>query len=173
MLNPTVQGAMNEQIKHEFYSAYLYLSMAAHCESTNLPGFAHWMRMQEQEEKIHGIKFFDFIHERGGRVVLQAIDQPPAKFESPLDVFEKVLEHEQKVTELINDLYALAIQERDYASQVFLQWFITEQVEEEDSANQIIETFKMIENDRQALLMLDRELATRPAPQTPQETAGE
>ncbi|MEE8389445.1 MAG: ferritin, partial [Anaerolineae bacterium] len=132
MLKQTVQDAMNEQIKHEFYSAYLYLSMAAHCESINLPGFAHWMRIQEQEEKIHGIKFFDFIHERGSRVVLQAIDQPPAEFKSPLDVFEKVLEHEQTVTELINDLYALAIQERDYASQVFLQWFITEQVEEED-----------------------------------------
>ncbi len=163
---------MNEQIKNELYSAYLYLSMAAYCESNNLPGFAHWMRMQDEEERMHAMKFYDFIHERGGRVVLQAIDQPEAEFESPLDVFEKTLEHEQLVTALINDLYALAVEERDYASQIFLQWFITEQIEEEDNASQVIETLKMIGDSRQGLLMLDRELAGRAAPQAGQETEG-
>jgi ferritin len=160
---------MNEQIKNELYSGYLYLSMSAYCESINLPGFAHWMRMQEQEERIHALKFFDFVNERGGRVVLQAIDQPPAEFRSPLDILEKTLEHEQKVTAMINDLYALAAQEKDYASQIFLQWFVTEQVEEEDSASQIVETLKMIGDNRQALLMLDRELGGRQAPQAGQE----
>ena len=169
MLKQTVQDAMNEQIKNELYSAYLYLSMAAYCESINLPGFAHWMRMQDEEERMHAMKFYDFVHERGGRVVLQAIDQPEAEFESPLDVFEKTLEHEQLVTEMINDLYALAVEERDYASQIFMQWFITEQIEEEDNANQIIETLKMIGDSRQGLLMLDRELAGRAAPQVGQE----
>lgn len=169
MLSQTIQDAMNEQIKNELYSAYLYLSMSAYCESINLPGFAHWMRMQEQEERIHAIKFFDFVNERGGRVVLQAIDQPPAEFRSPLDILEETLEHEQKVTAMINDLYALAVQEKDYASQIFLQWFVTEQVEEEDSASQIVETLKMIGDNRQALLMLDRELGGRQAPQAGQE----
>ncbi|MCP4541665.1 MAG: ferritin [Chloroflexi bacterium] len=165
MLRQTVQDAMNTQIKNELDSAYLYLSMAAYCESINLPGFAHWMRMQDEEERIHAMKFYDFIHERGGRVILQALDQPEAEFESPLDVFEKTLAHEQKVTALINDLYALAIEEKDYASQIFLQWFITEQVEEEDNASQVIDTLKMIGDDQQGLLMLDRELAGRAAPQ--------
>jgi len=169
MLNKTIQDAMNEQIKNELYSAYLYLSMSAYCESINLPGCARWMRMQEQEEKIHAMKLYDFIHDRGGRVVLQAIDQPPSEFQSHLDVFEKTLEHEQKVTGMINDLYALAVQENDYASQIFLQWFVTEQVEEEDSVAQVIETLKMIGDNRQGLLMLDRELGTRLAPQVGQE----
>jgi len=165
MLNQKIQDAMNEQIKNELYSAYLYLSMSAYCESINLPGCANWMRMQDQEERIHAMKLFDFVHERGGRVVLQAIDQPPSEFKSLLDVFEKTLEHEQKVTGLINDLYALAVEEKDYASQIFLQWFVTEQVEEEDSVNQIIERLKMIGDSRQGLLMLDRDLGGRAAPQ--------
>ncbi len=169
MLSQTIQDAMNEQIKNELYSAYMYLSMSAYCESINLPGLAHWMRMQEQEEKIHAMKFFDFINERGGRVVLQAIEQPPVEFQSPLDVFEKTLEHERKVTAMINDLYALAVQEKDYASQIFLQWFITEQVEEEDSVSQVIEMLKMMGDNRHALLMLDRELGGRTAPQVGQE----
>ena len=171
MLNKTIQDAINEQIKNELYSAYLYLSMSAYCESINLAGCAHWMRMQEQEERIHAIKLFDFVNERGGRVVLQAIDQPPAEFQSPLDVFEKTLEHEQKVTAMINDLYALAVQEKDYASQIFLQWFVTEQVEEEDNASKIIETLEMIGDSRQGLLMLDRELGGRAAPQAGQEAS--
>jgi ferritin len=163
MLSKTIQDAMNEQIKNELYSAYLYLSMSAYCEAANLPGFAHWMRVQAQEEEAHAMKFYDFIYERGGRVVLQAIDQPPVEFQSPLHVFEQTLEHEQKVTAMIHDLYALAVQEKDYASQAFLQWFVTEQVEEEGSATQILETLKMIGDKGQALIMLDRELGKRGA----------
>ena len=163
MLSKTIQDAMNEQIKNELYSAYLYLSMSAYCEAANLPGFAHWMRVQAQEEVAHAMKFYDFIYERGGRVVLQAIDQPPVEFQSPLNVFEQTLEHEQKVTALIHDLYTLAVQEKDYASQAFLQWFVTEQVEEEASATQIVETLKMIGDKGHALLMLDRELGKRGA----------
>jgi ferritin len=163
MLSKTLQDAMNEQIKNELYSAYLYLSMSAYCEAANLPGFAHWMRMQAQEEVDHAMRFYEFIYERGGRVVLQAIDQPPVEFQSPLHVFEQTLAHEQKVTAMIHDLYALAVQEKDYASQVFLQWFVTEQVEEEDSATQIVETLKMIGDKGHALLMLDRELGKRGA----------
>ncbi|MFQ6099913.1 MAG: ferritin [Anaerolineae bacterium] len=169
MLNQIIQDAMNEQIKNELYSAYLYLSMSAYCESINFAGFARWMRMQAQEELGHAMRFYGFIHNRGGRVVLQAVDQPPAEFQSPLDVFEKTLEHEQKVTAMIDDLYALAVQEKDYASQIFLQWFVTEQVEEEDNASQIVETLRMLGDNRQALLMLDRELGRRPAPQAGQE----
>ena len=163
MLNKTIQGAMNEQIKNELYSAYLYLSMSAYCEAANLSGFAHWMRLQAQEEVEHAIKFYQFIYERGGRVVLQAIDQPPGEFLSPLNVFEQTLAHEQKVTALIHDLYALAVQEKDYASQAFLQWFVTEQVEEEANATQIVDTLKMIGDKSHALLMLDRELGKRGA----------
>ena len=166
MLNQKIQDALNEQIKNELYSAYLYLSMSAYCESVNMPGMAHWMRMQELEERVHALKMFDFVHERGGRVVLQAIDQPPAGFESLRDVFRETLAHEQKVTAMINSLYALAVQEKDYASQIFLQWFVTEQVEEEDSVGQVIETLEMIGDSRQGLLMLDRELGGRAAPQT-------
>jgi ferritin len=161
MLGKTIQDVMNEQIKNELYSAYMYLSMSAYCESANLAGFAHWMRVQAQEEEEHAIKFYEFIHDRGGRVVLQAIDQPPVEFQSPLDVLEKTLEHEQKVTRMIHNLYALAVQEEDYASQVFLQWFVTEQVEEENNATQIVETLRMVGDERQALLMLDRELGRR------------
>ena len=163
MLNKTMQDAMNEQIKNELYSAYIYLSMSAYFEETNLPGFAHWMRLQAQEEEEHAMKFFYFINERSGRVVLQAIDQPPIEFESPLNVFERTLEHEQLVAGMIHRLYSLALQEEDYATQVFLQWFVTEQVEEEDSATQIIEMLKLIGDKRHALLMLDRELGRRGA----------
>lgn len=157
----TMHDAMNEQIKNEFYSAYLYLSMSAYFETINLPGFAHWMQIQVQEEVGHAMKLYNFINERGGRVVLQAIDQPPAEFDSPLNVFERTLEHEEKVTGMIHQLYALSIQEQDYPSQIFLQWFVTEQVEEEDSVTKIMATLKLIGDDRHALLMLDRELGSR------------
>jgi ferritin len=161
MLNKKVQEAMNEQIKNELYSGYLYLSMSAYFEANNLPGFARWMRLQAEEEQEHALKFFDFVHDRGGRVVLQAIDQPPAEFESQLAVFELTLEHERKVTRLIHELYALALQENDYASQVMLQWFVDEQVEEEKNAEQIVETLKMVGDGGQALVMLDRQLGQR------------
>jgi len=161
MLSKAVQDAINEQIKNELYSAYLYLSMAAYCESINLPGFAHWMRRQYEEEVTHGLKFFDYLTERGARVTLKAIDQPPADFKSPLAMFQQTLEHEQKVTGLIHDLYALAVKENDYASQVELQWFIKEQVEEEKSASEIIEQLKMMGEHGPSLIMMDRHLASR------------
>jgi len=165
MLSKTMQDAINEQIKDELYSAYLYLSMAAYSEDANLPGLAHWMQLQAQEEVMHAIKFFDYVNERGGRVVLHAIDQPPVEFESPLDIFEKTLEHEQHVTALIHNLYGLAVKENDYASQMMLHWFIEEQVEEESTAGHILETLRMIGDNSNALLMLDRELGGRAAEQ--------
>jgi ferritin len=161
MLGKTIQDAMNEQIKNEFYSAYQYLSMAAYCESTNFPGFAHWMRAQSREETEHAMKFYDFILDRGGRVVLQAMDQPVVEFGSPLEVFEQALEHERKVTAMINDLYELAVRENDYASQTFLQWFVTEQVEEEKNTGDVVQTLKMIGDSSEALFLLDRELGQR------------
>ena len=161
LLGKTVQDAMNEQIKNEFYSAYQYLAMAAYCESVNLPGFAQWMRTQSQEETEHAMKFYDFILDRNGRVVLQAIEGPVIEFGSPLEVFEQALEQEQKVTAMINDLYGLAVKESDYASQAFLQWFVTEQVEEEKNAGDVVETLKMVGDSREALFLLDRELGRR------------
>lgn len=169
-LSQTMLDSLNKQVKNEFYSSYLYLSMAGYCESINLPGFAHWMRLQSEEETGHAMKIHDFVQDRGGRVTLLAIDQPPADFQSPLDVFQQALEHEQSVSRMINNLYGMAGEERDYASQAFLQWFITEQVEEEKTATQIVETLKMIGDKGDALIMLDRELAGR-APGTGAEQA--
>jgi ferritin len=161
MLGKEIQDAMNEQMKNEFYAAYQYLSMAAYCESENLPGFAHWMRTQAREETQHAMKFYDFILDRNGRVVLQAVEEPVVEFGSPLEVFERALEHEQRVTAMINDLYGLAVRENDYAGQTFLQWFVTEQVEEEKNAGDVVETLKMIGDRSEALFLLDRELGRR------------
>lgn len=163
MLSKKMQDALNEQIRHELGSAYIYLSMAAYCESKNLPGFAHWMKLQAQEELGHAMRFYKYINERGGRVVLQALEQPPVEFESPQDVFAKTLAHEQFITGRINELYALALAEKDYATQSFLTWFIDEQVEEEAHATEIVETLKMVGDKGQALIMLDRQLARRGA----------
>jgi ferritin len=167
MFGEAIQDAMNEQMKNEFYAAYQYLSMAAYCESENLPGFAHWMRAQAREETEHAMKFYDFILGRNGRVVLQAIEGPVVEFGSPLEVFERALEHEQKVTAMINDLYGLAVKENDYASQTFLQWFVTEQVEEEKNTGDVVETLKMIGDKSEALFLLDRELARREGDEEP------
>lgn len=161
MLGQTVQDAMNEQLKNELFSAYAYLSGSAYFESMTLPGFARWMQVQSQEEVAHAMKFFQFIIDRGGRVVLQAIDPPPVDFQSPLQVFEQGLTHEQKVTGMTHQLYALAVSEKDYASQTFLQWFVTEQVEEEKNTLQIVEMLKMIADQSYALLMPDKELGGR------------
>ncbi len=163
MLSKALQGAINGQIQHEFYSAYLYLSMSAHFETVHLPGCARWMRLQGQEEASHAMKLFDFILGRAGRVVLQAIEQPPAKFTSPLNVFQQALEHERKVTGMIHRLYELAAKENDYATQVMLQWFIEEQVEEERTAGDIVEQFKMIGDQPAAVFMLDKDLGGRGA----------
>jgi ferritin len=161
MISPTIQNAINDQIKHEFFSSYLYLSMSAYFETLSLPGFASWMRVQSQEEHEHAMKFFDFLNDRGGSVELQALDQPAGEFQSPLDVFEQSLAHERTVTALIHRLYELALKESDYATQTLLQWFITEQVEEEKNAGQIVEQLKMTGGEPSALLLLDRDLASR------------
>jgi ferritin len=161
MLSDKLQKAINNQITHEMYSAYLYLAMSAHFEAGNLPGMARWMRLQAGEEQAHALKFFDYISGRNGRVMLQAIPQPPADFGTPKAVFDQVLKHEQDVTSLITQLYELAVEEKDYAAQGMLQWFIAEQVEEEKHAGEIVETFKMLGESPMALMMLDRQLGSR------------
>ena len=159
-MNKKLQVAFNEQIKNEFYSAYLYLSMAAYFEAKNLAGFAHWLKVQFKEEQSHGMKMFEFLNDRGVKISLETIAKPPADFGTPVQAFEEVLAHEKKVTALIDKLYAIAKEADDNASVVFLQWFINEQVEEEKNATVIIETLKILK-DSPALIMLDRELARR------------
>jgi ferritin len=161
MLSKKMQDAINEQINKELYSAYLYLSMGAWAEAQNLPGFAHWMHEQFEEETAHALRFFDHIVDRGGRVTLKAIDAPELEWKSPLAMFEQVLKHEQFVTSLIHNLYALAAKENDYPSQVLLQWYIGEQVEEEKHATYIVDTLKTVGEKGHALVMMDRELAKR------------
>jgi ferritin len=156
-----MQDAINDQIHKELYSSYLYLSMAAYFEAQNLPGFAHWMRVQEAEERGHAMKFFDFLNERGGRVTLKAIDAPKSEWKSALEVAEEVAAHEAKVTASIYALYETALKEKDYPAQVMLQWFITEQVEEEKNAAEIVSSLKLIEAHGTAILMLDHRLAKR------------
>ena len=156
-----MEKAINAQINAEFYSSYLYLAMSAHFESISLAGMANWMRMQAQEELFHGMKMYDFVHERGGKVELDLIAAPPAKWKTALSVFEEVLKHEQKVTSLINKLVDHALDERDHATNIFLQWFVTEQVEEEASASSIVEKLKLIGKDANGLFVLDQELALR------------
>jgi len=160
-LGKNLENALNEQIREELASAYIYLSMAAYLETQNLTGFAHWMRAQSNEEMAHAIKFFEHINERGGRVLLQAIEQPPVDFDGPTDIFEQALKHEQYISSRIIDLYKLAQTEGEYASFSLLQWFVDEQVEEEESALQVLEYLRLIGEKGQGLLMLDRQLAQR------------
>jgi len=161
MLTKKMEKAINLQINAELYSSYLYLSMATYFESISLGGFSNWMRQQVQEELFHAMKMFDFICERGGRVILTAIDAPPSQWKSPLDAFQNVLSHEQKVTGLINDLVNLALDERDHATNIFLQWFVSEQVEEEATAGTLVDKLKLIGKDANGLFMLDTELGQR------------
>ncbi|HUI87083.1 MAG TPA: ferritin [Anaerolineales bacterium] len=161
MINKIMQDAICEQINKELYSSYLYLSMAAYFENRNLGGFAHWMRVQEGEEREHAMKFYDFVLERGGTVTLKAIDAPPSAWKSNLELFKEVAAHEAKVTGLINALYELALKEKDYPSQVLLQWYINEQVEEEKNAAEIVSRLEMIENRETAVLQLDHQLNKR------------
>ena len=161
MYSDKMHQALNDQIHHELESAYIYLSMSAYFESENFPGFAHWMKMQFEEEMEHAFKFYDFIHSRGGKVKLLAIAEPPVKFESPLAAFENALKHEQKITNDIHNLYSLATEEKDYPSLSFLQWFIDEQVEEEENVGGVVEDIRRVQNSEHGLLMLDRELAQR------------
>ncbi len=159
-----LQQAMNDQIRREFESAYVYLSMAAWMEDQNLPGFAAWLRQQAREESVHAMKIFDHLIDRGCRVSLRPIGGPPVDFKNSLDVFEQVKRHEQGVTKSIDALYGMAVDERDYASQVFLEWFITEQVEEEKNSSHVLESVRRVGENQAALVMLDRELGQR-APQ--------
>lgn len=161
MMNQKIQDAFNKQINAELFSSYLYLSMAAYFESQNLKGMASWMRLQAQEENTHAMKFFDFIHERGGQVILTALDAPKVEWSSPLSAFEEAYKHECKISGMIDDLVNLAIREKDHASNAFLQWFVTEQVEEEASVLEIAEQFKLAGDQRGMLFMLDRELGRR------------
>ena len=160
-LGKNLNDAFNDQIREELASAYIYLSMAAYFEDQNLPGFAHWMAVQSQEEVAHAMKFYGHVHERGGRVLLQAIPEPPLEFEGPLDVFQKALEHERHISGCIIDLFKLAQKEGEFASFSLLQWFVDEQVEEEESATEIVEMLKLAGEKGQALIMLDRQLAQR------------
>ncbi len=161
MISKKMQDALNEQVNAELYSAYLYLSMEAFFRSKNLNGFANWMKVQTQEEMAHVMKIYGFIDERGGRIRLKAIEGPPTEWATPLAVFEAVLEHEQKVTGLVNDLVDLAIKEKDHATNSFLQWFVSEQVEEEASADAAIQQLKMVESAPGGMFMFDRELGQR------------
>ncbi len=160
-MKDAVREAMNEQIKHELYSAYLYLSMAGSFEAANLSGFAYWMREQSDEERGHAMKFFDFLLHRGEHVQLRAIEAPPYAFRSPLDTFEQALEHEKEITSHIHRLYELAVQENDYPAQVMLNWFVGEQVQEEQMATEIVGRLRMAGDDSAALLLLDGELGKR------------
>ncbi len=161
MISKKIEDALNSQVNAELYSSYLYLAMESWFKSKNLSGFANWMRVQAQEEMTHAMKLYDFIDERGGRNILKAIDGPPTEWDSPLAVFEAVYEHEQKVTSLINDLVDLATKEKDHATNNFLQWFISEQVEEEASADEAVQKLKMVEKAPGGMFMLDRELGQR------------
>ena len=161
MLSKEVEKAINNQIKNEYYSSYIYLSMAAYCESINMQGFAKWMRTQSDEEMKHAMRLFDYVIDRDGRVVLQSIPKPPLDFESLAKIFQQVLDHEREVTSMINKLYELAINDNDHATAVELQWFISEQVEEEKSAKDILEKLKLAGDDPSALLILDHQLSER------------
>ncbi len=161
MIKEKIKDAINKQINAEMYSAYLYLSMSAYFESINLKGFANWMKAQVQEEMVHAMKFYDYINERGGRVLLTAIDAPPTQWDSSLAVFEYTYKHEQRVTGLINGLVDLAISEKDHATNNFLQWFVAEQVEEESSADAVVQKLKIAGDRSGGLFMLDQELGQR------------
>ena len=164
MISEKMQKALNEQVNKEFYSAYLYLAMSAYCAEIGLPGFANWMRLQYEEENMHVTKMYDYILDQGGDVHLKAIEEPPSEFGTPLEVFEKTLEHEQFITRSIHNLMSLAIEEKDYATQAFLQWYVTEQVEEESNVQDILNPLRMVGNDKGGLMMIDQKLAGRPAP---------
>ena len=164
-VSAALQEAFIRHINAEFYSSYLYLSMSTYCDSIDLPGFAHWMRIQSQEEYDHAMRFLTYIEDRDGRVTLLPIEQPPIEFNSVEDVMRQTLEHEQHVSQLINQLYSVAADSADFASQVMLQWFVNEQVEEEKTARDVIASLDKVAGRSDALLLLDREMAARtPAP---------
>ena len=161
MISKVLEQAINDQIQEELYSAYLYLAMSQYSESKNLKGFAHWLKAQYQEETSHAFKFMEHLQDRNGKVVLKAIEAPPVEYGSPVSVFEKVLAHEQHITDRISKLYELALAEKDYPAQILLQWFINEQVEEEASATFILEKLKLVPENSGGLFYMDKELGGR------------
>ncbi len=161
MLSKTMEKALNDQINKEMYSAYLYMAMSADTTHKGLDGFANWFMVQYQEEMEHATRIYNYINDHGGKVILEALDQPPNTFKDPLDMFEKTLEHEQFITKSINDLVDLARKEHDHATEIFLQWFVTEQIEEEANDNEIIGKLKLVGNNGNGLYIIDRELAQR------------
>lgn len=161
MIKPKILNILNKQINEELYSSYLYLSMSNYFSSLNLDGFAKWMRMQSQEENAHGMKIYDYILQRDGKVVLSKIETPKAIWKSPLEVFQETLKHEQHISSCIHNIVNLAIQEKDHATTQFFQWFVGEQVEEESNASSILEKMKMVGDNKSGLFMLDRELGKR------------
>ncbi len=161
MIKKVIQDAINKQLSREMYSSNLYLSMAAYYHSINLNGFANWMRIQAQEEMMHALKFFDYLLDRGGHVQLEPLDAPPSNWDSPLAAFDHALKHEQNVTQWINELADLAVKEGDHATNILLQWFITEQVEEESTTSEIVERLKMAGDSKGSLFIMDNELKQR------------
>ncbi len=161
MLKQRIADVINAQINAEFYSAYLYLSMSAYFQSKGLPGFANWMRVQFEEEQFHALRFYDYVNERGGRVLLTTFETPKHDWNSIVEAFEDVLKHELHVTDLINNLVDVAIEEKDHASNSFFKWFVDEQVEEEANVEQILSQLRLIDGKGDGILLLDRELATR------------
>jgi ferritin len=161
MLTDRVEAAMNGQLRVELQSAYVYLAMSAYCEAQSLPGCARWLRAQAEEELHHAMRFYTFIADRGARVRLEGLDRPGEDYPSPLGVFEQALENERSVTRSIADLYGLVVSEKDYAAQAWLDWFATEQVEEEKTVGQIVDSLRRIGDRGEALYLLDKELGAR------------
>ena len=161
MLHKIMAQALNEQINNEMYSAYLYMSMSAYSNKVGLKGFANWFMVQYHEEMFHAMKLYEYVQRQGEEVKLEALKAPPSEFTSQLDLFTQTLAHEQYITSSLNELMDLAISKKDHATKIFLEWYITEQVEEEENDNDIILELKLIGDDPHALLMLDRELAAR------------
>ncbi len=161
MLSKTVEDTLNEQINREMYSAYLYLSMSAYASHEGFKGFASWFMVQYHEEMFHAMKLYEYMNLRGGSLSLKSLPQPPDTFASPLDMFQKTLEHEQYITKSINEFMDLAIADKDHATQIFLQWYVTEQVEEENNDREILAQLKMIGADAQGLMLLDKDLSAR------------
>ena len=162
-MHKKIEKAFNEHLNAEFFSAYLYLSMANYFAAKNLEGMVSWMRIQTDEERMHGMKFVDFINDRGGRVILQQIDQPKTDWDSPLEAFQEAYAHEQLISRKIGELVDLAVKENDHAANTFLQWFVSEQVEEEATVQAIVGKLELIKDNGMGLLMIDQQLGQRPA----------
>ena len=161
MISGKMTNALNTQLNKEIFSSYLYLSMAAYFEATSFSGFAKWMRLQAAEEYEHGLKFFDYLTRVGGRVTLEVIEKPKSEWKSPLEIFEESLKHEIFITDSINELVNLAVEEKDHATKLFLNWFVEEQIEEVDNVRQIIDKFNLLGDSKGSLFMLDRDMGKR------------